>query len=293
MFVAVPICVQNAIVEFLGGCCHTTGTFHYVGVQVNCSPFPISLSFWVELVGACNSIWYQSQRSRVRIMAGALIKIITAHSNISRMRPGEPAREGECWSIISLIFWVELVGACNSIDPIPKFLANSPFPPCKLDQIRDACQLEFADEAMTRISCQNVTILPWVSDQLWPIVLPMKLNASCSFRQQIHPNPRLREPRFPRINHTSTVVAMPCRRRQETLFFLKKLRNKPDLNSQGNPAVRSTLLLKSKMHTNSYSWFASNIPTIFLLKKIQRRCLQPTTTFLRSALFFLFLDKMD
>jgi hypothetical protein len=53
-----------------------------------------------------------------------------------------------------------LVGACNSIDPIPKFLANSPFPPCKLDQIRDACQLEFADEAMTRISCQNVTILP-------------------------------------------------------------------------------------------------------------------------------------
>jgi hypothetical protein len=23
---------------------------------VNCSPFPISLSFWVELVGACNSI---------------------------------------------------------------------------------------------------------------------------------------------------------------------------------------------------------------------------------------------
>jgi hypothetical protein len=23
---------------------------------VNCPPFPISLSFWVELVGACNSI---------------------------------------------------------------------------------------------------------------------------------------------------------------------------------------------------------------------------------------------
>jgi hypothetical protein len=69
---------------------------------VNCPPFPISLSFWVELVGACNSIWYQSQRSRVRILAGALIKIITAHSNIPRMRPGEPAREGECWSISEL-----------------------------------------------------------------------------------------------------------------------------------------------------------------------------------------------
>jgi hypothetical protein len=52
------------------------------------SPFPISLSFWVELVGACNSIWYQSERSLVRILAGTLIKIITAHSNIPRMRPG-------------------------------------------------------------------------------------------------------------------------------------------------------------------------------------------------------------
>jgi hypothetical protein len=61
---------------------------------VNCPPFPISLSFWVELVGACNSIWYQSQRSRVRILAGALIQIITAHSNIPCMRLGGPAREG-------------------------------------------------------------------------------------------------------------------------------------------------------------------------------------------------------
>jgi hypothetical protein len=26
------------------------------------------LIFWVELVGACNLIWYQSQRSRVRIL---------------------------------------------------------------------------------------------------------------------------------------------------------------------------------------------------------------------------------
>jgi hypothetical protein len=32
---------------------------------VNCPSFPISLNFWVELVGACNSIWYQSQRFRV------------------------------------------------------------------------------------------------------------------------------------------------------------------------------------------------------------------------------------
>jgi hypothetical protein len=35
----------------------------------------------------CFSIWYQSQRSRVRILAGALIKLINAHSNIPRMRP--------------------------------------------------------------------------------------------------------------------------------------------------------------------------------------------------------------
>jgi hypothetical protein len=61
---------------------------------VNCPPFPISLSFWVELVGACNSIWYQSQRSQVRILAGALIKLVCGL--------GEPAREGECWSISEL-----------------------------------------------------------------------------------------------------------------------------------------------------------------------------------------------
>jgi hypothetical protein len=58
---------------------------------VNCPPFPISLNFWVELVGACNSIWYQSQMSRVRVLAGALIKIITAHSNI------HVCGLGECW----------------------------------------------------------------------------------------------------------------------------------------------------------------------------------------------------
>jgi hypothetical protein len=66
---------------------------------VNCPPFPIGLNFWVELVGACNSIWYQSLRSRVRVLAGALIKIITAHSNIHVYGLGEPVREGECWSI--------------------------------------------------------------------------------------------------------------------------------------------------------------------------------------------------
>jgi hypothetical protein len=69
---------------------------------VNCPPFFISLSFWVELVGACNSIWYQSQRSRVRVLAGALIKIITVHSNIHVCVLGEAAREGECWSISEL-----------------------------------------------------------------------------------------------------------------------------------------------------------------------------------------------
>jgi hypothetical protein len=33
-----------------------------VGVQVNCPPFPISLSFWVELVGACNSVMLEILR---------------------------------------------------------------------------------------------------------------------------------------------------------------------------------------------------------------------------------------
>jgi hypothetical protein len=61
---------------------------------VNYPPLLISLSFWVELVGACNSIWYQSQRSRVQILADALIIIIIAHSNFHVCGLGEPAREG-------------------------------------------------------------------------------------------------------------------------------------------------------------------------------------------------------
>jgi hypothetical protein len=61
---------------------------------VNCPPFLISLSFRGKLVVVCNSIWYQSQRSRVRVQAGALIKIITAHSNIHVCGLREPAREG-------------------------------------------------------------------------------------------------------------------------------------------------------------------------------------------------------
>jgi hypothetical protein len=69
---------------------------------VNCPPFLISLSFWVELVGACNSIWYQGQRSRVQVLAGALIKIITAHSKIHVCGLGGAAREGECRSISEL-----------------------------------------------------------------------------------------------------------------------------------------------------------------------------------------------
>jgi hypothetical protein len=99
-----------------------------VGVQVNCPSFPISLSFWVELVGACNSIWYQSQRSRVRILAGALIKIITAHSNIPHMRPGGACTEGECWSIselptfsyqLKLLGWTSWCMQLNSQYPLP------------------------------------------------------------------------------------------------------------------------------------------------------------------------------
>jgi hypothetical protein len=35
-------------------------------------------------------------------VAGALIKIITAHSNIHVCGLGEPAREGECWSVSEL-----------------------------------------------------------------------------------------------------------------------------------------------------------------------------------------------
>jgi hypothetical protein len=59
---------------------------------VNFLPFLVSLSFWVELVGACNSIWYQSQRSRVRVLVE--IKINTAHSNIYVCGLEKPAREG-------------------------------------------------------------------------------------------------------------------------------------------------------------------------------------------------------
>jgi len=41
----------------------------------NISELPTShnqLKLWAELVGACNSIWYRSQRSRVRILVSAI-----------------------------------------------------------------------------------------------------------------------------------------------------------------------------------------------------------------------------
>lgn len=53
----------------------STNHFNIVRIQVNCPYFSISLTFSVELVGACNSIWYQSHKSRVRIMFTA-IKVV-------------------------------------------------------------------------------------------------------------------------------------------------------------------------------------------------------------------------
>jgi hypothetical protein len=43
-----------------------------VRIQLNCQSLSISLSFWVKLVGAFNSIWYQSQKSRVRILISTI-----------------------------------------------------------------------------------------------------------------------------------------------------------------------------------------------------------------------------
>jgi hypothetical protein len=80
--------------------CWTISELHTFPHQLKL--FSSSVSFWVELVSVCNSIWYQSQRSRVRVLAGALIKIITVHSNIHVCGLGEPAREGKSWSISEL-----------------------------------------------------------------------------------------------------------------------------------------------------------------------------------------------
>jgi len=69
---------------------------------VNCPPLPNSLSFWVELVSACNSIWYQSQRSQVRILVSA-IKLNNCYLllfHVWGLR--EPPREGKCWNISEL-----------------------------------------------------------------------------------------------------------------------------------------------------------------------------------------------
>jgi hypothetical protein len=44
----------------------------HLNIVENCLPSPNSLIFWVELVSASTLTWYQSQRSRVRILAEAL-----------------------------------------------------------------------------------------------------------------------------------------------------------------------------------------------------------------------------
>jgi hypothetical protein len=41
-------------------------------IQVNCPPLSISLRFWVGMIGACKLIWYQSQRSRFRILISTI-----------------------------------------------------------------------------------------------------------------------------------------------------------------------------------------------------------------------------
>jgi hypothetical protein len=69
---------------------------------VNCPTLPINLSFWVKLVGACNSIWYRSQRSRVRILVSA-IKLNNCRSLLLHFWGlRKPRCEGECWNISEL-----------------------------------------------------------------------------------------------------------------------------------------------------------------------------------------------
>lgn len=59
------------------------------------------LKILVELIGACNLIWYQNQGSRVLILVSKLNKIIVARSYIPCQRSKKEARrEGECWNII-------------------------------------------------------------------------------------------------------------------------------------------------------------------------------------------------
>jgi hypothetical protein len=57
---------------------------------VNYPPLRISLSFWVDLVGACNSIWYQSRWWRRRSRGAALVE--EAHSPWApSVEPEKPA----------------------------------------------------------------------------------------------------------------------------------------------------------------------------------------------------------
>ena len=71
-------------------------------VLVDCPPLPNSLSFWVHLVGAWNLTWYQSQRSRVRVLVEASFKS-SAPFFISTFAPCSGCMwVGVLWSISGL-----------------------------------------------------------------------------------------------------------------------------------------------------------------------------------------------
>ena len=69
---------------------------------VDCPPLPNCLSFWVHLVGAWNLTWYQSQRSRVRVLVEASFKS-SAPFFISTFAPCSGCTwVGVLWSISGL-----------------------------------------------------------------------------------------------------------------------------------------------------------------------------------------------
>jgi hypothetical protein len=91
---------------------------------VNYPLFPVSLSFLVEVVGACNSKGIRARGLEFESWRARLNKIVAAHSNIhvcGMMERHASEGEGGVGELnwlpfpVSLSFWVDLIAIYNSI----------------------------------------------------------------------------------------------------------------------------------------------------------------------------------
>ena len=132
-------------------------------VLVDCPPLPNRLSFWVHLVGAWNLTWYQSQRSRVRVLVEASFKS-SAPFFISTFAPCSGCTwVGVLWSISGLPTSSQLLKLLGSLGWCvkPNMLLNQLATISMLIELNQATSNSHARETIW-----NSLLVVWVGNSL-------------------------------------------------------------------------------------------------------------------------------